>query len=135
MKRRNFLLVSAIIGLAMSAMMFLAPASLLNDTLPGANPMAEFLMRVIAVAVVSMSIINLFARRDGWSDSMRAILSGNAVMHVLLLALDLYGYVDGLVGTRSVVMSIVLHGGLAVGFMVMLMSPNRQEEPSLAPIK
>jgi hypothetical protein len=131
MKRRHFLLLSAVIGGIMSISMFIAPASMLNDTLPNANPMAEFLMRVIACVVFSVSLINLFARRDGWSDSMKAILSGNAVMHLLLLALDGYGYVNGFVGTRSVVFSVVIHGALMVAFFVMLASPSRQDDVSL----
>lgn len=132
MKRRHLLLTSAVIGFVMSILMFVAPATLLNDTLPSANPMAEFLMRIMAVVVFCFSVMNILARRDGWSDSMKAILSANLLMHALLLGMDLYGYVDGLVGTRSVVMSIILHGGLAMGFVMALMSPSRQEEPQLS---
>jgi hypothetical protein len=128
MKRKHFLLLSAVIGGMMSISMFISPASMLNETMPNANPMAEFLMRVIAAVVFSVSLINLFARRDGWSDSMKAILTGNAIMHLTLLVLDVYGYVNGLVGTRSVVMSVVLHGALMVAFMVMLAAPSRQDD-------
>lgn len=135
MKRRHFLLLSAVIGGLISISMFIAPASMLNETMPNANPMAEFLMRIIAVVVFSVSLINLFARRDGWSDSMKAILTGNAAMHLLLLALDVYGYVNGLVGTRSVGMSIIIHGGLMAAFMVMLVSPSRQDDVEVSAVR
>jgi hypothetical protein len=135
MKRRHFLLLSAIIGWMMSISMFISPAAMLNETMPNANPIAEFLMRIIAVVVFSVSLINLFARRDVWSDSMKAILMGNAAMHLLLLALDAYGYVNGLVGTRSVVMSLVIHGGLMAAFMVMLVSPSRQDDVEVSTVR
>jgi hypothetical protein len=128
MKRRHFLLLSAIMAWAMSAAMFLSPSMMLNDTLPGANPMGELLIRIVAAIVFCVGVINFAARRDVWSDSMKAILLGNALMHLLLIALDAYGYVNGLVGTRSVVMSMILHGALMVGFFVALTNPSRQDD-------
>lgn len=135
MKRRHFLLLSAIVAWAMSVPMFLMPAAMLNDTAPGVNPMAELLIQIIAAIVFSVGIINFMSRRDAWSDSMKAILTGNATLHLLLAALDAYGYVNGLVGTRSVVMSMVIHGGLMVGFAVMVFAPSREDDAQISTVR
>jgi uncharacterized membrane protein YhaH (DUF805 family) len=135
MKRRHFLLLSAVIGGMMSIAMFIAPSAMLNETMLHANPMAEFLMRIIAALIFCVSLINVLARRDGWSDSMKAILTGNATMHLLLLLLDGYGYVNGFVGARSVVMSGILHGSLMAAFVVMLIAPSRQDEMEVSPAR
>jgi hypothetical protein len=132
MKRKHFLLLSAVIAWGLSTAMFLSPSGMLNDTLPNANPMGEMLIRMIAALVFCVGIINFTARRDVWSDSMKAILLGNGLMHLALIALDAYGYVNGLVGTRSVVMSLVVHGGLMVGFAVMLLAPSRQDDVQIS---
>lgn len=135
MKRRHFLLLSAIVAWAMSAAMFFSPAMMLNDTLPGANPMGELLIQIIGAIIFCVGVINFSARRDAWSDSMKAILLGNALMHLMLIALDAYGYVNGLVGTRSVVMSMVMHGALLVAFTVALLNPSRQDDVQISTAK
>lgn len=128
MKRRHFLLVSAIISLIIGVMMFVAPTTFLNDIDPGSNPIAEFYVRVVAVGLFVLGLVNFSARRDAWSDSMKAILLGNLCYHILSIGLDIYGYIGGLVGTRALTSGLVIHAALMVGFMVMLSVPSRQDD-------
>jgi hypothetical protein len=135
MKRRHFLLLSAILAWTMSLAIFVSPATMLNDTLPNANPLAELLVRMIASIVFCVGLVNFSARRDAWSDSMKAILLGNATLHLLMIALNAYGYVNGLVGTRSVVLSLIVHGALMAGFIVALTRPSRQDDLEMSTAK
>jgi hypothetical protein len=66
---------------------------------------------------------------------MKAILLGNATLHILMIALNAYGYVNGLVGTRSVVLSLIVHGALMAGFIVALTRPSRQDDLEMSTAK
>jgi hypothetical protein len=133
MRRRHFLLISAVISFLIAIGMFADPSTFLNDATPGSNPLGEFMVRATAIGLFTLGLINLMARRDGWSDSMKAILIGNTAYHFLSISLDIYGYLNGLLGTRAAVSGLVIHSIMLVGFMVMLVAPSRQDEIALQP--
>lgn len=122
------MLVSSIISLVIGVMMFASPTMFLNDIEPGSNSIAEFYVRAVAIGLFVIGLVNFSARRDAWSDSMKAILLGNLCYHLLSIGLDIYGYIGGLVGTRALTSGLVIHAALMVGFMVMLAAPSRQDD-------
>jgi len=77
-------------------------------------------MRWMGTALLTIGVINLFARNDAGSDALRAIMTGNIVLHIVAWGLDFLDWRGGVVKPSGMVMGSVVHGLLTVGFVYYL---------------
>ncbi|MBP6772549.1 MAG: hypothetical protein KA154_06070, partial [Gemmatimonadaceae bacterium] len=71
--------------------------------------------------------INFLARSDPGSPALRAVMIGNIVFHVLAIGFQADDYIAGLLTTSGLVMALVSHSLLAIGFAYFLLKLRRQQ--------
>ena len=118
MQRKTFLGVVGTIGLLIGLVALTQPAVILAGK--GVTPIAaaSVWMREVGVLIVALSVIALLVRRDPDSSSMRALLWGNALVHVGLFPIEIFAWHSGIV-TRldGIVPNSLFHVLVAAGFV------------------
>jgi hypothetical protein len=116
MKRHQFLLFSACLAWLFGAVMLLMPGAMSAGNVVNSSPTTMLMFRMLGGNLIAVGTINFLARRDPMSNSLRAIMIGNIILHALSYALDIFGYSKGLLSSGSLGMGGVVHVGLIVGF-------------------
>lgn len=119
MKRSHFLAIAGVIACFFGLSMILVPDMMLANmtTLTGdaAKP-----LRWLGTALLTVGVINIYARNDTGSDALRAIMSGNIVLHVVAEMIDVIDYRAGVVKGSGVAMGTIVHSLLTIGFIYYL---------------
>ncbi len=122
MKRSTFLLIAALVLLAYGLAMIFAPGLLLDNILMAQAPsQSHTVARWLGFGVLSLGIINFLARNDRDSHSLKAILIGNLVFHLLGLFFDTNDYFNGVVSLSGLISGLVPHALLIMGFVYYLL--------------
>src|SRR3954469_19914869 len=116
MKRSTFLLISAIVAWIFGLVMMINPRGFTSGTIPVPTDQIDGIMRLLGTNLFAIGSINFLACKDGWSKSMRAILIGNILLHVLGLSFDFYNYSLGLFLMSGIMMGAVVHLLFIFGF-------------------
>ncbi|MBR9920646.1 MAG: hypothetical protein GYB31_07380 [Bacteroidetes bacterium] len=116
MKRKTFLLITAIIYVPFGIAMILMPETLYGLYGFELGKAGLVLGQVVGSAITGMGIINFVARKDASNSSaIMGILWGNLIYHVVDIMVVMPPTINGLVG--SLTWSFVgLHVVLAIGF-------------------
>ena len=117
MKRKTWLLISAVIALIFSLLMMLQPNGFtagisIQSPTPAVNAWAQFL----GTNLFAIGWINFFARNSPWSPAVRGILTGNIILHLLALVFDGYAYTQNVISLQGVVQGAVVHIVFIIGF-------------------
>jgi hypothetical protein len=115
--RKIFLTLAAAVALGVGAIAIAFPAEFLatNGTLPSGA--ADVWMRETGVLLVCMGLIVLSVRSQPDSPAMKALMLGNLLAQLGLLATELTGYGAGVITKLSgIAPNSVLHIALASGF-------------------
>ena len=117
MTRNRFLLLAAIVPGLFGGVMMLAPEMMLANSLTATvDPATREVARWVGFAVFSLAWITFFSRNDPGSLALRAVMSGNLVFHALGIVFDIYGYATSVMTTSGLVMGVIPHALLGIGF-------------------
>ena len=120
MKLKSFLIITAIIYIPFGIGMMLIPYQLFGIYGFDLNADGAILGRVVGAAIVGLGLINYLSRNEDLSSvSLRAILIGNLVYHVLDTFIDFFPTYQGVVNAFTWSF-VVLHIVLAIGFAYFL---------------
>lgn len=118
MNRKMFLTLAAVIALGVGSVAFLFPADLLasKGTLP--SEAANLWMREVGVLLLSIGVIAGLVRSQADSATMKALMLGNLLVQLGLLATEVVGYFSGVITKLSGMMpnsilNLLLAGGFA----------------------
>lgn len=118
MKRKQFLIVSAVVSMMFGIPMILAPNLVLaNLLLPGvANASTAMVMQILGSSLLATAFVNLLSRNDEGSVALRAIMIGNIIWHVVGWGVDFHGYFSNIMNPVGLISGSVVHAGLIIGF-------------------
>jgi len=119
MTRSVFLLVAGLMAIFFGAMMLAQPQQMLTNMARDGGE-ARFVLQWMGVVLLSVGVINVLARNDPGSVSLRAIMLGNILLHVFGFGIDVYHHLLGFVQASGVVTGGVVHTALTVGFVYFL---------------
>jgi hypothetical protein len=116
-KRKHFLLISALVAWIFSIGMMLMPSGFTSGIstvppTPTVNAWAQFL----GTNLFAIGFINFFSSRSPWSGAVRAIMLGNIVLHILAIAADVNAYMNNIINLQGIMQSTVVHLVFIVGF-------------------
>lgn len=117
MNRKTFLTLAGAIAMAVGTAAICYPADLLasKGTVPSAA--ANVWMREVGVLLLGIGIMASLVRKHPDSPTMKALMLGNLLVQLGLLATEVAGYATGVITRLSgVVPNSVLHLLLALGF-------------------
>jgi hypothetical protein len=117
MKRKHFLLISALVAWIFSIGMMLMPSGFTSGIstippTPEVNAWAQFL----GTNLFAIGFINLFSSRSPWSGAIKAILWGNIILHVLAIAADVNAYMNNIINLQGIMQSTIVHLVFIIGF-------------------
>ena len=133
MKRNHFLLLAGLLSLFFGISMIVTPGQMLANMTTIAAGGASNAMRWLGASLVAIGAINLFARNDPGSEALRAVMTGNIVLHVIAWGLDFLDYLNGIVRPSGIVTGSIVHLLLTVGFVYYLGRMGRQSQASGTP--
>lgn len=117
MKRKHFLLLSAIVAWLFSLGMMLMPSGFTSGLsvqvpTPAVNAWAQFL----GTSLFAIGWMNFFARNSPWSPAVRGILTGNIILHLLSAVTDWYAYSNDVINLGGLMQGAVVHLVFVFGF-------------------
>lgn len=121
MKRKVFLIISAILALFFGLGMLISPDKMLENMVNVNTPDLQHALQWSGTMLVSIAIINFLSRNDTGSAALRAVMIGNIVLHVVGFAIDAYGYSIDFLKMSGLVSGAVVHILLTIGFIYYLM--------------
>ena len=117
MTRHRFLLLAAIVPGLFGVVMMLAPGMMLANSLTATvDPATREVARWAGFAVFSLAWITFLSRNDPGSPALRAVMSGGLVFHALGIVIDIHGYATSAMTTSGLVMGVIPHALLGIGF-------------------
>lgn len=117
MNRKVFLTLAAAIALSVGTLALLFPADLLASKGTVPSEAANVWMREVGVLLLCIGVMVGLVRGHADSPTMKALMLGNLLVQLGLLATELVGYTNGVITKLSGVLpNSVLHVLLAMGF-------------------
>ena|SRR5436190_17220229 len=117
--RSSFLTLASVVALAIGAFAVAAPQALLAGK--GVAPpldAAAIWVRELGVNILALGLTLFLVRKQPLSPTLRAVLVGNAVVHLGLFPIELAAYHQGVITRLSgVVPNSILHLGFAAAFL------------------
>jgi hypothetical protein len=122
MTRRNFLVLAAVVGIAVGVCAALWPSALLESKGVEPAPAVRVWMREVGALVLPLGVMAWLARAEPDSRLMRIFLLGNAFVHLGLFPIELLAFRREII-TRwaGVAPNTLLHALLAAGFLYFAM--------------
>lgn len=127
MKRKHFLLLASLIAFAFSFMMLLAPSGMTAMIAGGSTPALDAVMRLIGGNLLAVTIMDWMVRNHAWSSTLRAVLLCNVLLHLIAIALDLYGYLTNVFTMQAIGFGLVVHLLMAGGFAYYMMRADTRD--------
>lgn len=115
MKRSVFLLIAALGSFTFGSMMFLAPvlAAHLLDMDSALSTLS--VLRGMGGLIIGLSFINYLLRKEQGTAVLKALLLTNILTHLLGLAADVWGAVDGAVSLHAMAPVEITHLFIGIG--------------------
>lgn len=118
MRRTQFFVVLAVVGLIFAAAMILVPQGFARFSRLESSPATEVALRALGVMILALSLLDWLVRRDDDSPTLAAVLWSNLVVHGLTPVVDLLGVAQGVMPLRAALPGVVIHLLLAWGCFV-----------------
>jgi hypothetical protein len=112
MKRKHFLLISALVAWAFSLALILSPGLFVSGV-PAQNVLMS---QTTGAYLFGIGIINLFASRSPWSSAVRAIMLGNITVHLLGIGANVFAYLNGYDNLMLLLQAMIIHIIFLIGF-------------------
>ena len=119
MTAKHMLAVGAAIAFLLGAFMLFATAQFLQPLGLSADPKVMLLGQAQGVLLLSIGVTNWMVRRSDDPVALRAVLAGNLAAQAIAIAVNLRGYLAGLV-PEAVVGQVGLHVLLGAGYLFFL---------------
>jgi hypothetical protein len=121
MPQNIFLLIAAIIPMLFGLVMMFIPNKMLSNSLtePASLP-THSVTQWAGFGTFTIGLITFLSRNDALSDSLKAIMIGNIVFHMLGLAFDIYHYRIGVMKLSGLITGLIPHTLLIAGFIYYL---------------
>jgi hypothetical protein len=120
MSLKIYLTINFVIGLIFGLAFLLIPGPFASGYGLTLTPAAAVFARGVGAAILSVAVINWYARGEKYSKLMAGVLVGNIVIHLLTGVSDFSAYLAGTVSS-SVFGSLIMHAVLALGFVYYLL--------------
>jgi hypothetical protein len=117
MTRKPFVMLAALVGLAVGALAVLAPFALLETKGIAADPVVAVWVREVGVLILVLAIVLVGVRDEPDSRALRAIFVGNALVHLGLFPIEIAAYARGAIpNLGGIVPNSLVHVVLCAGF-------------------
>jgi hypothetical protein len=120
MKRNHFMLITAIIAWIFGLTMMFAPDKMMDNLTVETNTAVAIVMQWVGVGIFSIGCMNFISRNDAGSLGLKAVMSGNIILHAAGLMFDLFDYSNGFMKFSGLLMGIIVHVLLIIGFVYFL---------------
>lgn len=118
MNRTSFLTLASLVAFAVAVLALAFPAVLLAGKGVEPAPSVVVWVREVGVLIFAAGMTTFLARRSNDSPALRAVLIGNAVLHLGLLPIELLAFAQGVITRGSgVAPNSLIHVALAIGFI------------------
>ena len=116
MKRNVFIFLSAILAWIFGITMMVFPEKMLDNLNGDVSLATKVVMQWVGVGIFSIGCMNFICRNAHGSKSLRAIMAGNIILHVLGLGFDIFDYSNSFMKGQGLVMGGVVHILMIGGF-------------------
>jgi hypothetical protein len=123
MKRAYYFWVTAILALAFGLLMFLAPGFAATQFQLTASPATDTLFRVAGAILIGGGVLNILVSRHPMSDTLKAVLWGNATVHGVGFVGDVWSAAAGSISWSGVAVGLIAHVVVFAGAVYYLMRP------------
>ncbi len=118
MTRTSFLTLASLVAFAVATFALGFPALLLAAKGVQPTPSVVVWVREVGALIFAAGATTLMARKSSDSSALRAILMGNAVLHLGLLPIELLAFSNGVITQgMGVAPNSLLHLALLLGFL------------------
>lgn len=124
MKRSYYFWLAAILALAFGLLMFFAPAFAATQFQLAGTHATATIFRVLGSVMLGVAILNFLVRNHAMSDTLKAVLWGNAAIHGIGFAGDLWSVQLGDIPFGGVAVGLVAHLIVLLGALYYLWRPN-----------
>jgi hypothetical protein len=119
MNRSSFLTLSSAIAFAVAGLAFAFPHALLSGKGVTPDPAPVVWVREVGALIFAAGVTTYLCRKAPDSLALRAVLTGNAVLHLTLFPIELIAFTHGVITKlEGVLPNSLLHIALATGFIV-----------------
>jgi hypothetical protein len=113
-----FLTTVAALASAIGCFALALPAALLESKGARPDPVAMIWVREVGVLLIALGVTTFLLRKHEDSPTLRAFMLGNALLHLGIFPVEIFGVAQGVLGKASgVVPNSILHVVLASGFL------------------
>lgn len=109
MKRSYYFWLAAILALAFGLLMFFAPAFAATQFQLTGSPATATIFRVLGSVMLGVAALNFLVRNHPMSETLRAVLWGNATIHGIGFIGDLWSVNLGDIPLGGVAVGLVAH--------------------------
>lgn len=120
MKRNHFLMLAGGLACVFGLMMLLAPGQMIANMTTDTSEGSRHVLRWMGCPLFSIGLINIMARHDAGGEALRALMIGNIMLHVLGMVVDIGDYMGGFVLMSGLMLGVVVHTLLVIGFVYFL---------------
>lgn len=124
MKRSYYFWVAAVLALVFGALMFLAPRAAADAFKLTASPDTDTIFRVLGAVMLGVALLNFLVRNHPMSETLKAVLWGNATIHGIGFVGDLWSVAAGSVAFGGVAVGLVAHMVVLAGALYYLWQPD-----------
>ena len=124
MKREYYFWVAAILALLFGLLMFLAPRTAAGAFTLTASPDTDTIFRVLGSVLLGVALLNFLVRNHPMSETLKAVLWGNAAIHGIGFVGDLWSVAAGGVSFGGVAIGLLAHLVVFAGAIYYLWQPD-----------
>jgi hypothetical protein len=124
MKRAYYFWIAAILALLFGLLMFLAPDVAATQFQLTPSPATATIFRVAGAILIGVAVLEFLVRNQPMSDTLKAVLWGNATIHGVGFVGDLWSVQAGNISFSGVAVGLVAHLIVLVGAVYYLWRPN-----------
>ncbi|MEO6014186.1 MAG: hypothetical protein ABIQ30_11470 [Devosia sp.] len=124
MKRAYYFWLAAILALAFGLLMFFAPAFAATQFQLTGSPATATIFRVLGAVMLGVATLNFLVRNHQMSETLKAVLWANTVIHTVGFLGDLWSVSLGEIPLAGVAAGLVAHLIVLAGALYYLWKPS-----------
>lgn len=124
MKRTYYFYVAAILALAFGLLMFFAPGFAATQFQLTGSPATNTIFRVLGAVMLGVAALNFLVARHAMSDTLKAVLWTNAVIHAVGFVGDVWSASAGDIPWGGITVGLVAHLVVLLGALYYLWRPS-----------
>ena len=123
MKRTYYFWIATILALAFGLLMFFAPGFAATQFQLAGSPATNTIFRVLGSVEIGLAVLNFLVRNQPMSDTLKAVLWGNAAIHGVGFVGDLWSVGLAEIPFAGVAVGLIAHLIVLVGALYYLWRP------------